>query len=421
MIVAVQGLWHLGTVTAACLAQAGHQVIGIDDDVATIERLRGGAAPVAEPGLDALLQQQEILFTTDATVAGRAEVVWVAYDTPVDDNDRADVELIVGRVTRLLPHVRDGAIVIVSAQVPVGTTARFEAIRPGVHFAYSPENLRLGRAIQVFTNPDRVVVGVRDVTARATIAELLAPITSKIEWMSIESAEMTKHAINAFLALSVTYANELASICERVGADAKEVERGLKTESRIGPGAYLAPGGAFAGGTLARDVAFLTALGTKHELALPLLNGVLPSNEWHKRWAMRRLEDRLGTIAGTTIAVWGLTYKPGTDTLRRSAAVELCMQLASRGARVKTWDPAVRSLPAALASMIVLESSPEAAARGATALVIATEWPELRRVDLAEILNLMERPLVLDANRYLAANIAKLDAEYYAVGVPARD
>src|SRR5215467_6605956 len=132
-----------------------------------------------------------------------------------------------------------------------------------------------------------------------------------MEWVGVEKAEMTKHAINAFLAVSVTFANEIAAVCERVGADAKEVERGLKTEARIGPRAYLAPGGAFAGGTLARDVAFLTALGTQNALALPLLGAVRPSNEWHKSWARRRLEHRLGQIAGTAIAVWGLTYKPG--------------------------------------------------------------------------------------------------------------
>src|SRR5262249_19142379 len=231
-------------------------------------------------------------------------------------------------------HLRDGAIVLVSSQLPVGSTARLAAMAPRLRFACSPENLRLGKAIEVFTKPDRVIVGVRDMETRILLAQLFAPITSQLEWMTIESAEMTKHAINAFLAVSVTFANELASVCERVGADAKEVERGLKTESRIGPKAYLAPGAAFAGGTLARDVAFLTELGARHGLVLPLLGGVRPSNDAHQQWARRRLEDRLGSLAGATVAVWGLTYKPGTDTLRRSAAIELCRSLAAAGATV---------------------------------------------------------------------------------------
>jgi UDPglucose 6-dehydrogenase len=419
MIVCVQGLWHLGSVTAACLAAAGHHVIGLDHDADTIAKLRAGKAPIAEPGLDELIAQHaaRLEFTTDVSEARRADVVWITYDTPVDADDRADVDAVIARVAEMLPQLRDGVVVIVSSQLPVGSVARLEALRPGVRFACSPENLRLGKAIAVFTDPDRVVVGVRDEQAKATIAELLAPITTKLEWMSIESAEMTKHAINAFLALSVTFANELASICERVGADANQVERGLKTESRIGPKAYLAPGGAFAGGTLARDVAFLTALGTRHDLSLPLLAGVRPSNEAHKRWTQRRLEDRLGSLSGHTIAVWGLTYKPGTDTLRRSSSVELCYALAAAGAQVRAWDPAVHTLPDDLVS-IALAPTAAAALDGASALVIATEWPELAQIELAAPLRTMKRRLVVDANRFLAKRFTGLDVEYYAVGVP---
>lgn len=414
MIVLVHGLWHLGSVTAACLAAAGHRVIGLDDDVS---KLRDGKAPIAEPGLDELIakHRERLEFTTDMTAAARAEVAWVTFDTPVDADDNADVQFVIDRVAAMLKHLRPGAVVIVSSQLPVGSVARLEALRPDVRFAASPENLRLGKAIAVFSDPDRVIVGVRDDATKAVVTELLAPITSKIEWMSVESAEMTKHAINAFLALSVTFANELASVCEQVGADAKQVERGLKTESRIGPKAYLAPGGAFAGGTLARDVAFLTALGAEHSLALPLLSGVRPSNEAHKKWALRRLTDRLGALAGKTVAVWGLTYKPGTDTLRRSASVELCLDLANAGANVVAWDPAVREvsdLP------IRLASSATAALADASALVISTEWPELASVDLNAALPRMKNQLVLDANRFLAKQFAAQSAEYLAVGAP---
>jgi UDPglucose 6-dehydrogenase len=426
VIVCVQGLWHLGSVTAACLAAAGHHVLGLDHDDATIAKLRAGSAPIAEPGLDALLAEHasRLELITDPRAAANADILWITYDTPVDADDRADVDFVVAQAMRVLPHLRDDAVVLVSSQLPVGTTARLEAAlrrdraSSTIGFACAPENLRLGKAIEVFTNPDRVVVGARDERTRARIAELLAPITTKIEWMSVESAEMTKHAINAFLALSVTFANELAQICERVGADAKQVERGLKTESRIGPRAYLAPGGAFAGGTLARDVAFLTELGARHALELPLLAGVRPSNEAHKTWARRRLQDELGTLEGVTIAVWGLTYKPGTDTLRRSAAAEMCIDLAARGAAIKAWDPAVRSLPGELATRISLVASPELAVEGASALVIATEWPEIKQIELAPALRAMRRRLILDANRFLVNRVIDLDAEYYAVGVP---
>jgi len=417
MIVCVQGLWHLGSVTAACLAAAGHDVIGLDFDEATIAKLRGGAAPISEPGLDALIQDAagRLMFTVDPAAAAKADVLWVTYDTPVDADDRADVEYVLANVTQTLPHLRAGAVVLVSSQVPVGSTARLARERADLHFAYSPENLRLGKAIGVFREPDRIVVGANDEVAKTVITQLLAPITSRIEWMSVESAEMTKHAINAFLALSVTFANELASVCEHVGADAKEVERGLKTESRIGPRAYLAPGAAFAGGTLARDVAFLTALGAEHGLDLAVLAGVRPSNEFHKKWAQRRLGELLGAFDGVTVAVWGLTYKPGTDTLRRSAAVELCVDLAARGAKVTAWDPAVRALPPELSSTIALAPSAAEAARGASALVIATEWPDFKALDMGPILAGMRRKIVLDPNRFVAGKTQ--DAEYYAVGV----
>jgi len=429
--VVVQGLWHLGSVTAACLAEAGHQVTGLDHDPATIARLGQGQAPVSEPGLNELIARNlaagRLSFTTDVTTVATAEVVWVAHDTPVDSDDRADVGFVSKQVERLFPHLSPGTVVLISAQMPVGTAAQleaaFRAARPGVavSFACSPENLRLGKAISVFTQPDRVVVGVRDDAAKARIANLLAPITDRIEWMSVESAEMTKHALNAFLAVSVTFANEIASVCEQVGADAKEVERGLKTEIRIGPRAYLAPGSAFAGGTLARDIAFLSSIGQAHGLDLPLVASVRPSNQAHKHWARRRLVQALGSLHGISVAVWGLTYKPGTDTLRRSASVELCEDLASQGVRVLAFDPAVKALPAELGSKLQLADSALAAVAEASALVVSTEWPEFQKVDVDAALAVMKRKLILDPNRFLASKLnGRNDVEYLAVGVPGR-
>jgi UDPglucose 6-dehydrogenase len=341
----------------------------------------------------------------------------------VDDEDRADVDFVVKRVTRLFPHLRDGALVLISSQMPVGSTRRLEtafaAVANGrrVGFGYSPENLRLGKAIGVFMQPDRVVVGVRAESDRARVAELLRPFTDRIEWMSVESAEMTKHALNAFLATSVTFINEIATICEQVGADATEVERGLKSEARIGPKAYLSPGGAFAGGTLARDIMFLSQLGQTHDVATHLLSSVKQSNDAHRCWAQRRLEQLLDGVAGKTVAVWGLTYKPGTDTLRRSSSVELCEWLADRDARVRAHDPAVKMLPPNLAARITLVNSPLAAVDGASALVVSTPWPDYRQVTPADVVARMSNRLVLDANRFLGATLgADPSMRYVSVG-----
>lgn len=422
--VGVVGLWHLGSVTAACLAFGGHDVVGFDANAETMSRLQNAEPPIAEPGLRELvsdgIRTGRLRFTSDAVTAlSEAEVVWIAYDTPVDDEDNADVDFVVSSVKSLLSQIRRGALVLISSQVPVGSTRALEQVAAGadrsdLSFAYSPENLRLGKAIEVFTKPDRVVAGIREEKDRKRIEELLAPFTSRIEWMSVESAEMTKHALNAFLATSVAFINEIATICEHVGADAREVERGLKSEKRIGPGAYLGPGGAFAGGTLARDVVFLSTLGRHAGVPTNLINGVKSSNDAHRGWARRRLREILGDLRGQRIAVWGLTYKAGTDTLRRSSSIELCRSLVEEGAEVSAHDPAVKVLPAELAGSIRLSRDPIEAIRGAAALVIMTEWPEYRQIGSAAIADALGGRLVLDANRFLESQLAESSRIVYA-------
>ena len=428
MKVCVIGLWHLGCVTAACLSSGRHQVTGLDFDEQVIQRLNQGKAPLFEPGLDDLIQKgiqaETLRFTTDPDEATRnAAVIWLTYDTPVDEDDQADVEYVIERMSRVFPYLKDGQEVLISSQLPVGSARRLkELFGKGyptlkVNFSYSPENLRLGKAISVFTQPDRVVIGVRTEKSRAIFQELLAPFTDRIEWMSVESAEMTKHALNAFLATSVTFINEIAILCEQVGADAKEVERGLKTEVRIGPKAYLGHGGAIAGGTLARDIAFLSQLGEKYKQPIYIFPAVKTSNDAHKNWPDRRLMQLLGSLKGKKIAIWGLTYKAGTNTLRRSSAIELCQSLLAQGAEVHAHDPSLSSLPQDL-SQIRLFATPEEAVEDADALVIATEWPDYKNVKMEYALQRMRNRLVLDANRFLLQEISGLTANvsYITVG-----
>jgi UDPglucose 6-dehydrogenase len=430
MNVCVYGLWHLGSVTAACVAEH-FPTVGLDRDAAVVAALGEGRPPIFEPGLAELVRQGldagRLQFSSDLARAAGADVVWVAFDTPVDENDEADVEAVVRHVEALFPHLRDGAVVLISSQVPVGTTARLEkafaAVAGGrrVDFACSPENLRLGKALDVFRKPDRIVVGTRTDTARARIEQLLAPLARPIQWMGVESAEMTKHAINAFLATSVVFINEIAAACEATGADAKEVERGLKSEARIGPGAYLGPGGAFAGGTLARDIAFLLGMGAQLGFTTPLFAGVKQSNDSHRQWARRRLEALLGVVAGKTVAVLGLTYKANTDTLRRSESVALCRWLVQQGAKVRATDPAIKTKSAELPDGVALVDSAEEATRDADAIVIATEWPAFRELTADSFTADGRRPLVLDANRFLAAKLANDPrVRYVAVGTAPR-
>ena len=429
MRVCVQGLWHLGSVTAACLASVGHDVLGLDADAKTVKNLSWGKAPLFEPGLDDLLQagidQGKLKFLANAAQALEGvDVLWVAFDTPVDDEDRADVAYVQRQVQTVLPYLPDGAVVLVSSQMPVGSVRKLEIFAqksmPGkkLEFACSPENLRLGKAIEVFTKPDRAVVGVSSPHAREVLQRLFEPLTDKIEWMSVESAEMTKHAINAFLATSVTFANEIASICELVGADAKEVERGLKTEARIGPKAYLSPGGPFAGGTLARDIEFLGIESQAHYLVTPLLSAVRPSNNEHKNWLRRKLQQQFRELAGVCVALWGLTYKHGTDTMRRSLAVELCDWLLLQGAKVQVYDPAVKQIPERWLGKVAQHSRALEALSGADVLVVGTEWPEFKK-SAGQLGSYAKSGLVvIDPNRHLQEQFEHSRFSYLAVGTP---
>ena len=429
MKVCVQGLWHLGSVTAACLASVGHEVVGLDFDKRVIQGLRTCKPPIFEPGLEEMveagLDSGRLQFSASLEeLPSDIELLWVAYDTPINEDDVADVEFVVAQVEKVLPFLSNNSTVLVSSQMPVGSVRRMETIaaklcpEKGLSFACSPENLRLGKALDVFLKPDRVVVGVRIDRDKKRIGQLIDPITDRLEWMSVESAEMTKHAINAFLATSVVFANEIAAVCEMVGADAKEVERGLKSEQRIGPKAYLSPGGAFAGGTLARDIEFLKVVSQGHQLTIPLLESVKTSNDQHKGWVRRRLKALLPGLDGVVIVVWGLAYKPGTDTLRRSLAVELCNWLIGQGAKVRVHDPAVKELPPAWDGFVHRFDEALGALEGAQVLLVGTEWPEYREITKDFVASAAPGLVVLDPNRFLSFLGTEAELRYVAVGTP---
>lgn len=420
MKITVLGLWHLGSVTAACAATR-FQVTGLDADPDIVAALSDGKAPLFEPGLDALISEGidrgALSFTTDPrTACADADVLWLCSDTPVDENDVSDVGSVLCTLRDALPHLPPGKLVLISSQLPVGTCALLEAEYPQFQFACCPENLRLGKAIEVFTNADRYVLGIRCENPKSLLVELFTPFTEQIVFMRIESAEMVKHAINSFLALSVTFINEIARVCELTGADAKEVSTGLKTDIRIGSKAYLGPGGPFAGGTLARDVVTLTNIASSEGEDLSLIPAIKRSNDGHRGWALQRLRTRLGDLRGKTVAVLGLTYKPGTDTLRRSSAVELCHTLLSEGCSVQAYDPVIQSSSAGLEG-VLLGSSAAGSLVGADAAAICTEWPEFRELDWKQAVAGMKAPIFIDANRFLEKQLADMDSvELLSVG-----
>jgi UDPglucose 6-dehydrogenase len=420
MNITVLGLWHLGSVTAACCAKH-FAVTGLDFDASAITKLNRGEAPLLEPGLNALLaagiKSGKLSFTTDPKAAcTNTDVLWVTYDTPVNERDESDVSFVLENIRRALPHLPRTALVLISAQLPVGTCAQLEKEFPQFQFACSPENLRLGKAIDSFEKAERVIVGIRNESVKPLLEKLFAPSTSQILFMRTESAEMVKHALNSFLALSITFINEIARLGEHVGADAKEVSAGLKSDPRIGRRAYLSPGGPFAGGTLTRDVVTLTRLAESKSETMFVIPAIKASNDAHQTWTFRRLQSRLGDLKGRTVAVLGLTYTPNTDTLRRSAAVDLCQKLIAAGANVATFDPAVKSLPPEL-SRIALANDISAALRDADAAVICTEWPQFRQADWPTVIAGMRQRIVIDPNRFLENELKNTGGvEHLSVG-----
>ncbi|HLQ76962.1 MAG TPA: nucleotide sugar dehydrogenase [Terriglobia bacterium] len=430
--IAVYGLWHLGSVTAAALAQERFHVCGLDIENEVIANLQQGKPPIFEPGLAELIEEGKragfLRFTTDREEAlSDADVIWVAFDTPVDDEDRADVAFVQKQLDDAFPFVQSGTTILISSQVPVGFTddlrRRWQGrdSRKDLAYCYSPENLRLGKALKSFRAEDRIVVGLDGERGRELIQSILSKFCPHLEWMSVKSAEMTKHALNSFLAVSVAMTNEIARICERTGADAKEVERGLKSESRIGRGAYVSPGGPFAGGTLARDLRFLVQLGSERGVATPLLSGALTSNDLHKNWARDAAARMLKEVpAPARVAVLGLTYKPGTDTLRRSEAVNFGLWLAGQGIEVVCHDPVVNQFPDGIAGKLHLTNNLKDAIAGSDLVVVSTGWPVYRETIRPEFLKQnMRRVAVIDQNRYLSAELEGVPGILYvAVGKP---
>jgi UDPglucose 6-dehydrogenase len=426
--VCVIGSWHLGLVTAACLADLGHTVIVFDQEPGLIEGLRNGRLPLFEPGLEELVAagivRERLQFTANPleALAGISHAV-IAYDTKVDERDESDLSQVMAAAALLARHLEDGSTVVVSSQIPVGTCQRIEAAirrrRPSLEFgvAYVPENLKLGHAIERFKQPDMIVIGSDDAAAAEAAGELLAGIDAPRVVVGTRTAEMIKHALNAFLATCISFSNEMANLCDEVGADALELAGALHLDRRVGPLAPLRPGLGFAGGTLARDLKTLRRLGQDNLVETPLVEAVLNVNERQNRVVIGKLRKVFGSLEGLTVGILGLTYKPGTSTLRRSAALAIVAELVAGGAAVKAYDPRadLEQLPAA--PEFELCAGPEVVAFRSDALVIITEWPEFRSLDFRAIRDAMRTPLLIDAQNMLdATEMTQMGFRYVGIG-----
>ena len=426
MKVCIFGLWHLGSVISACIASKNHEVIGIDKNLRNIKNLNKYKAPILEPGLNNLIKEglksKNLIFTNDKKKANIAEILWVTFDTPIDENDNADVHFVEEQVKKIMPHLKENVVILFSSQLPVGTINKIQKFseknfpKKKFKFACSPENLRLGNALNIFLNPDRVIIGIDDNRTKKILSLLFKPITDKILWTKIASAEMSKHTINSFLATSIIFANEIASICEKVGANYLEVEKSIKSDNRIGQKAYLSAGKPIAGGTLLRDVNFLNEKKKKLNLLSPLLSSIITSNDKHKKWVSKKLLGEFKSLSNVTITLWGLTYKPYTNLLRRSLSVELCNWLIKQDARVIVYDPVVKKLPKHWDEKIKQYSNPIDSIKNSDALIIGTFWPEFKR--LINKIKRMEKKklIIIDPDNNLEIKTLKSNLKYITFG-----
>ena len=431
MKVAVIGTGYVGLVVGACLAETGNDVVCADVNEAKIAELGRARIPIYEPGLEPLVvrnqQQGRLKFTTDvgAAVEG-AEVVFIAVGTPPGEDGSADLQHVLDVAETIGRHMNGSKIVITKSTVPVGTAAKVRATiarhtqRP-FHVCSNPEFLKEGAAVEDFMKPDRVVLGVDSDEAARVLAELYAPFVrtgNPLIFMDIPSAELTKYAANAMLATRISFMNQIAELCERVGADVTLVRKGVASDRRIGP-AFLFPGPGYGGSCFPKDVKALIKTADDNGVVLRVLKAVEDVNARQKRRLLEKLEQQLGpALRGSTVAVWGLAFKAETDDMRESPAIDLVEGLLAAGARVHAHDPA--ALPQArglFGERVCYYEQQYDALDGADALVIVTEWLQFRNPDFQRIKAALRRPVIVDGrNLYDPAKLRALGFSYVGIG-----
>jgi len=431
MQITVVGTGYVGLVVGACLAETGNQVVGADVDAAKIEGLTRNVLPIYEPGLDDLVERNQsagrLTFTTDvAGAVANADVVFIAVGTPPDEDGSADLRHVLAVAEIIGKHAARELVVVTKSTVPVGTAAKVtdclaKHARFPFHVVSNPEFLKEGAAVDDFMKPDRVVLGAESDHARSVMAELYAPFvrTGKpIIFMDIASAELTKYAANAMLATRISFMNEIAALCERVGANVDHVRKGIGSDDRIGP-AFLFPGPGYGGSCFPKDVKALAKTARDQQAALRILEAVEQVNDSQKQRLYEKLIAALGTdLNGVRVAVWGLAFKPNTDDMREAPALTLIDALLAAGARVTAHDPvAMDEARRRLGERVQFAASSYEALVDADALVVVTDWNEYRHPDFARIKQTLRRPVIIDGrNLYSLERMAALGFTYHSIG-----
>ncbi|MEO6152260.1 MAG: UDP-glucose/GDP-mannose dehydrogenase family protein [Croceibacterium sp.] len=436
MRIVMIGTGYVGLVSGACFSDFGHHVTCVDKDAGKVEALRAGKIPIFEPGLDELVERNasagRLEFTLDLAEAlggggSGAGAVFIAVGTPSRRGDgHADLSYVYAAAREMAPLLRTGVVVVTKSTVPVGTGDEVERIirevNPGLAFsvASNPEFLREGAAIEDFKRPDRVVIGVTDEHAEQVLREVYRPLLrneSPLLVMARRAAELTKYAANAFLATKISFINEVADLCEKVGADVHDVARGIGLDSRIGP-RFLQPGPGYGGSCFPKDTLALLKTGQDYEAPLRIVEAVVAVNERRKRQMGRKVVQALGGDAhGKTVAVLGLTFKANTDDMRDSPSLAIVQALQDAGATVRAYDPEGMDQAKGLLDKVAYCADPYEAMEGAAAAVIVTEWDAFRALDFARARGLLADPLLVDLrNLYNREDVERHGFRYIAVG-----
>ena len=432
MKIAVIGTGYVGLVVGACFAETGNDVTCVDSDAAKVRALQRGVIPIYEPGVEEFVRrnrsERRLTFTASlAPAVRRSDVVFIAVGTPMGEDGSADLQHVLGAAGEIARAMNGYKVIVNKSTVPVGTAERVrEAVRRETTHPFSvvsnPEFLKQGAAVEDFLKPDRVVIGAEDTRAADLMVELYRPFTrtgAPVMLMDCASAELTKYAANAMLATRISFMNEIANVCDLVGADVDKIRLAIAADKRIGP-AFLFPGIGYGGSCFPKDVKALIRLSADRAYRFKILEAVEAVNQVQKARLLVALDAHFGLLKGRTIAVWGLAFKPRTDDMREAPAVSIINGLLARHARVQAYDP--EAMPVAkriFGDRIVYAKHAYEALRGADALLLVTEWNEFREPDAAKMKRLMKQPVIFDGrNIYRPEHMRQLGFHYFSIGRP---
>jgi UDPglucose 6-dehydrogenase len=431
MKIAVVGTGYVGLVTGTCFAETGNNVVCVDIDAEKVRSLQSGVITIYEPGLDVLfyrnIAQRRLTFTTDLAEGIKdAQIIFLALPTPPGEDGSADLKYILGVADKLGPLLEDYTVIVDKSTVPVGTAEKVrERVAVGAKVDFdvvsNPEFLREGVAVDDFMKPDRVVIGTESPKARKVMETLYAPFVRQgnpLIFMDERSAEMTKYAANAFLATKITFMNEIANLCEKVGANVDDIRKGIGTDSRIGK-RFLFAGIGYGGSCFPKDVQALAKTSNEYDYDFQILNSVMEVNKAQKAKLLPRVREHFdGNLAGKTVAIWGLAFKPYTDDIREAPALENIKALLEEGATVRAYDPeAMNNVKKQLGDNIYYAEDAYDALDGADMLLIMTEWPMFRTPDFQKMDTLLKNKVVFDGrNLFEPEQMQELGYTYHSIG-----